>query len=87
MTHVSQWQGHHPRYRRGVCGRPSSAGLAPVATLPLPADDGIMAQLATARRMADGLQPYSPAWDAAMGWIDDLEASLAHDGSSGASSA
>jgi hypothetical protein len=26
--------------------------------------------------MVDGLQPYSPAWDAAMAWSDDLEATL-----------
>ena len=32
-----------------------------------------MTHLAAARRLARDLQPYSPAWDAAMAWIDDLE--------------
>jgi hypothetical protein len=35
-----------------------------------------MAQLAMAHRMVDGLQPFSPAWDAAMAWVDDLEDTL-----------
>ncbi len=85
MIHASQWQVHHPRYRRGVCGRTSPAGLARVSLRP--PVDVIRAQLVTARRMADDLQPFSPAWDAAMGWVDDLEASLVHDGSGGAPSA
>jgi len=29
--------------------------------------------LAIARRRVEDLQPYSPAWDAAMSWVDDLE--------------
>jgi hypothetical protein len=31
------------------------------------------ARLAAARRRADDLQPFSPAWDAAMSWVEDLE--------------
>ena len=38
-----------------------------------PEDDLVMTHLAAARRLARDLQPYSPAWDAAMAWIDDLE--------------
>jgi hypothetical protein len=30
-------------------------------------------RLALARRRADDLQPFSPAWDAAMSWVEDLE--------------
>jgi hypothetical protein len=33
--------------------------------------------LATARRRAEGDTPGSPAWDAAMDWVDDLERALA----------
>jgi hypothetical protein len=33
--------------------------------------------LATARRRAEGDTPGSPAWDAAMEWVDDLEQALA----------
>ena len=29
--------------------------------------------LALARRRVEDLQPYSPAWDAAMSWVEDLE--------------
>ena len=36
-------------------------------------NDKILIRLAAARRMVRGLQPYSPAWDAAMAWVDDLE--------------
>jgi hypothetical protein len=38
-----------------------------------PEDDLVMARLAEARRLVRDLQPYSPAWDAAMTWVDDLE--------------
>jgi hypothetical protein len=38
-----------------------------------PEDDRVMARLAEARRLVRDLQPYSPAWDAAMAWVDDLE--------------
>jgi hypothetical protein len=38
-----------------------------------PENDKVMTRLATARRMARELQPYSPAWDAAMAWVDELE--------------
>jgi hypothetical protein len=33
--------------------------------------------LAIARRRAEGDTPGSPAWDAAMDWVDDLERALA----------
>jgi hypothetical protein len=37
----------------------------------------IESDLATARRRAEGDTPGSPAWDAAMEWVDDLERALA----------
>ena len=37
----------------------------------------IESDLATARRRAEGETPGSPAWDAAMEWVDDLERALA----------
>lgn len=37
----------------------------------------IESDLATARRRAEGDTPGSPAWDAAMEWVDDLERTLA----------
>jgi hypothetical protein len=36
----------------------------------------IESDLATARRRAEGDMPGSPAWDAAMEWVDDLERAL-----------
>ena len=36
----------------------------------------IEARLAAAREHAETLQPFSPAWDAAMAGIDDLELEL-----------
>lgn len=33
-------------------------------------------QLATAVRVAEGLMPFSPAWDAAMANVEDLERQL-----------
>jgi hypothetical protein len=36
----------------------------------------IEARLAAARERAETLQPFSPAWDAAMAGIDDLEIQL-----------
>ena len=38
-----------------------------------PENDKVLTRLATARRMARELQPFSPAWDAAMAWVDELE--------------
>jgi hypothetical protein len=38
-----------------------------------PEDDPVMTHLEAARRLVRDLQPYSPAWDAAMAWVDDLE--------------
>ena len=38
-----------------------------------PENDAVMTSLAAARRLVRDLQPYSPAWDAAMAWVDDLE--------------
>ena len=38
--------------------------------------DPIEAKLALARERAASLQPYSPAWDAAMAGVDDLEHEL-----------
>jgi hypothetical protein len=38
-----------------------------------PEDDLVTARLEEARRLVRDLQPYSPAWDAAMAWVDDLE--------------
>ena len=38
-----------------------------------PENDPVMARLEEARRLVRDLQPYSPAWDAAMAWVDDLE--------------
>jgi ABC-type Fe3+ transport system substrate-binding protein len=38
-----------------------------------PQNDLVMTSLAAARRLVRDLQPYSPAWDAAMAWVDDLE--------------
>jgi hypothetical protein len=35
--------------------------------------DKILTRLAAARRMVRDLEPFSPAWDAAMAWVDDLE--------------
>jgi hypothetical protein len=37
----------------------------------------IESDLAAARRRAEGDMPGSPAWDAAMDWVDDLERALA----------
>lgn len=37
----------------------------------------IESDLAIARRRAEGDMPGSPAWDAAMDWVDDLERTLA----------
>lgn len=37
----------------------------------------IESDLANARRRAEGDTPGSPAWDAAMEWVDDLERALA----------
>jgi len=39
----------------------------------MPDNDKVLTRLAAARRMVRGLQPFSPAWDAAMAWVDDLE--------------
>ena len=36
----------------------------------------IESDLATARCRAEGDTPGSPAWDAAMEWVDDLERAL-----------
>ena len=36
-------------------------------------NDKVQTRLAAARRMVRDLQPFSPAWDAAMAWVDDLE--------------
>ena len=36
-------------------------------------NDKVLTRLAAARRMVHDLQPFSPAWDAAMAWVDDLE--------------
>jgi hypothetical protein len=36
----------------------------------------IEARLAAAREHAETLQPFSPAWDAAMAGVDDLEREL-----------
>jgi hypothetical protein len=36
----------------------------------------IESDLAAARRRAEGDTPGSPAWDAAMEWVDDLERAL-----------
>jgi hypothetical protein len=36
-------------------------------------NDKVMHRIAAARRMARDLQPFSPAWDAAMAWVDELE--------------
>ena len=38
-----------------------------------PEHDSVMAHLEEARRLVRDLQPYSPAWDAAMAWVEDLE--------------
>jgi hypothetical protein len=38
--------------------------------------DPIEARLASARERAASLQPYSPAWDAAMAGVEDLEHEL-----------
>jgi len=38
-----------------------------------PENDLVMTRLEEARRLVRDLQPYSPAWDAAMAWIDNLE--------------
>jgi hypothetical protein len=38
--------------------------------------DPIETRLAAARERAASLQPYSPAWDAAMAGVDDLEHEL-----------
>ena len=38
-----------------------------------PENEVVMTRLEQARRLVRGLQPYSPAWDAAMAWVDDLE--------------
>ena len=38
-----------------------------------PDNDRVLTLLAAARRMVRDLQPFSPAWDAAMAWVDDLE--------------
>lgn len=38
--------------------------------------DPLEAQLAAARARAATLQPYSPAWDAAMAGVEDLERDL-----------
>jgi hypothetical protein len=38
-----------------------------------PERDKVLARLAVARRMVRDLQPWSPAWDAAMAWVDELE--------------
>ena len=39
----------------------------------VPENESVMTSLAAARRLVRDLQPYSPAWDAAMAWVDDLE--------------
>jgi hypothetical protein len=39
----------------------------------VPEDDNFLTRLAAARRMVRDLQPFSPAWDAAMAWLDELE--------------
>ena len=38
-----------------------------------PENDVVQTRLATARRLVGDLQPFSPAWDAAMAWVEDLE--------------
>ncbi len=38
--------------------------------------DPLEAKLAVARERVASLQPYSPAWDAAMAGVDDLEHEL-----------
>lgn len=38
--------------------------------------DSLANDLAVARRRAWALTPYSPAWDAAMGIVEDLERAL-----------
>ena len=38
-----------------------------------PEIEKVLLRLAAARQMVRGLQPFSPAWDAAMAWVDDLE--------------
>jgi hypothetical protein len=35
--------------------------------------DKVLTRLEAARRMVRDLQPGSPAWDAAMAWVDELE--------------
>lgn len=36
----------------------------------------IESDLAAARRRAGDLMPFSPAWDASMAWVEDLERQL-----------
>ena len=38
-----------------------------------PESEAVRTRLEQARRLVRDLQPYSPAWDAAMAWVDDLE--------------
>jgi hypothetical protein len=38
-----------------------------------PENDSLTTRLAEAHRLVRDLQPYSPAWDAAMAWVEELE--------------
>jgi hypothetical protein len=38
-----------------------------------PENEMVLTSLEAAHRLVRDLQPYSPAWDAAMAWVDDLE--------------
>jgi hypothetical protein len=75
MVQGSEWHAHHPRYRRVAHCRPRDAWVASDPRMRPPFDDDTT-KLAMAHRMVDGLQPFSPAWDAAMAWVDELEAAL-----------
>jgi hypothetical protein len=75
MVQGSEWHAHHPRYRSVTHSRTPSARVASGSRM-RPSFDAVREQLSAAHRMADELQPYSPAWDAAMAWVDDLEAKL-----------
>jgi hypothetical protein len=85
MVQGSESQMRQPRYRAASLGRPSAGRMVGGSSVGSPFE-ALMAQLATAHRMVDGLQPFSPAWDAAMAWVDDLEATLGRtsSGSTGA---
>jgi hypothetical protein len=75
MVQGSEWHAHHPRYRSVTHSRVRDDRVASGSTA-RPSLDPVTTQLARARQMAQGLQPFSPAWDAAMAWVDELETTL-----------